>query len=166
MGSKQAQTRALATKKAEAILVEAGCTAKQIAAWRLENQLLLAPPEAKQVYQLTLNFVRKLEPIPHTPITPTQLGKALTEKTGVAFSGRRVNQILIKAELQVRRTRESSKKDGKPKNFYALTKLGQKYGRVQVDRVNGGTRTIHQIVWFPTVADFLLDFLESVKDAA
>jgi hypothetical protein len=80
-------------------------------------------------------------------VTPTQLGKILSEVTGDSWSARRVNKMLIDQGFQ------QVNPPGDPD--YLPTEKGKEYGKILANTCAGHGRTVQHLRWFKSVLEAL-----------
>ena len=107
-------------------------------------QLALACEEGKRLLSTQMT-------VPEVPMSPTELGKAITQKLGLVkvITAQQVNQALMNAQLQVAEVHIN--KQGKKKTEWHITELGQNYGQMQMDTARGHSKTVFHPRWFSSV---------------
>jgi prophage antirepressor-like protein len=80
-------------------------------------------------------------------VTPTQLGKILSDRTGDSWSAQRVNKTLIDQGFQ------QVNPPGDPD--YLPTEKGKEYSKILVNTAKGHGRTVQHLRWFKSVLEAL-----------
>lgn len=131
-------------------LVELGIKPELIESAKL-TAIAKSIPHLADVCEESKRLLSAQMAVAELPMSPTELGKIITQKLGGAkvITAQQVNQALMEAGLQVAQVRIN--KEGKKKTEWHLTEKGQDYGQMQMDTARGHGKTVFHPRWFSSV---------------
>ena len=136
----------------------AGVSVALVESIKLESVMQIKP-EAKPLLLPQKKAIASSNPIPEKSLNPTELGKIVAKRLGIAkVSARTINKKLIELEYQlsIKRVRKSTGKT--VHDYYQATEKGKQYSQLEMSAypVKEANSTTYQLRWFSGIVDVLV----------
>lgn len=128
--------------------------------------LMKAYPERQSFLQPQKDAIASSNPLPETPMTPTDIGKKLAEVLGVEkVSAKKVNSKLLELGYQVSITRIKRSNGKEVHDYYQPTEKAESHSQLQTSVYTDSLAEAHgtkaQLRWFSSIIDVLANNWET-----